>query len=30
LHLSSGAEQGLVQLEAILNNALGKSRILPS
>jgi transaldolase/glucose-6-phosphate isomerase len=30
LHLSSGAEQGLVQLEAILNDALGKSRILPS
>ena len=30
LHLSSGAEQGLVQLEAILNTALGKSRILRS
>lgn len=30
LHLSSGAERGLLELEAILNNALGKSRILPS
>lgn len=30
LHLSSGAEQGLIQLEAILDNALGKTRILPS
>ncbi len=30
LHLSSGAEHGLIQLEAILTNALGKSRILPS
>jgi hypothetical protein len=30
LHLSSGAEQGLMQLEAILSSALGKSRILPS
>ena len=27
LHLVRGAEQGLVQLETILNNALGKSRI---
>ena len=26
LHLSGGTEQGLVQLEAILNNALGKCR----
>ena len=29
LHLSSGAEQGLIELEAILHNALGKSRPLP-
>jgi transaldolase/glucose-6-phosphate isomerase len=29
LHLSSGAEQGLIQLEAILNHALGKNRIVP-
>jgi transaldolase/glucose-6-phosphate isomerase len=30
LHLPSGAERGLLELEAILINALGKSRILPS
>jgi hypothetical protein len=30
LHLSNGAEQGLIELEAILSSALGKSRILPS
>jgi len=30
LHLSSGAERGLIELEAILHIALGKSRILPS
>jgi transaldolase/glucose-6-phosphate isomerase len=29
LHLSGGAERGLIELEAILNSALGKSRILP-
>lgn len=29
LHLSSGAEQGLMQLETILTNALAKSRIVP-
>ncbi len=28
LHLVRGAEPGLIQLEAILNNALGKSRIV--
>jgi transaldolase/glucose-6-phosphate isomerase len=28
LHLSSGAERGLIELEAILTSALGKSRIL--
>jgi hypothetical protein len=30
LHLSGGAEQGLNQLAAILSNALGKNRLLPS
>jgi glucose-6-phosphate isomerase len=30
LHLPSGAEQGLLEVEAILKSALGKSRILPS
>jgi transaldolase / glucose-6-phosphate isomerase len=30
LHLTGGAESGLTQLESILNNALGKSRIVPS
>ena len=30
LHLSNGAERGLTELEAILTNVLGKSRLLPS
>jgi len=30
LHLLSGAERGLLELEALLNNALGKGRILSS